>query len=371
MSNPIRVTFCGGGSGGHLTPAIAIADALRSINPDVRLSFLTSSREIDRSIIDDWKVDKKEIQFEQLPLATSRHRIVFGLKLIFATVRCLTLMRSRRPSVVLGLGGFASVPGVIAARILRIPVALLETNCVPGRANRFLSRWARITFTGWKLIDSARTSWKSHVLSTGVPIRQQFADCGTKQPAAHKTLLVLGGSQGASSLNDLVIRSVLDSSCLPENWRVVHQTGPNEFEVVAERYSATNAGHEVCAFVRDVPTALRSSSILITRAGAVTLAEAAACSCASIIVPMMRAADGHQMQNAKHLADYNAAIVIDESDPDAATILTDAIKQLVSSENDRKKLSNGIAKLSPTDAAECVAQQLIQIANGRTESAAT
>ncbi len=362
MDEPFRVTFCGGGSGGHLTPAIAVADALRTIMPDVQLSFLTSSREIDRLVVDEWQAGKEEIEFRQLPLSTSRFRIVYGLKLIFATLQCIWQMRLRRPSVVLGLGGFASIPGVIAARLLGIPIALLETNCMPGRANRFLARWAITTFSGWPFVDSQQTSWKSGVVSTGVPIRQKVIDRSNSKQSDKKTLLILGGSQGATSLNNLAIRAVLDDSCLPEDWQVIHQTGSDQYDVISAKYATSDVRHEVSAFIGDVPTALAASTILITRAGAVTLAEAAVCSCALIIIPMMRAADGHQWQNAMHLADSNAAIVVDESHGDAAAMLTATIKRLVSSESERRKLSDGIARLSHTDAAELVAQRLIQIA---------
>jgi len=211
MTRPLNVAFCGGGSGGHLIPAIAVAQEILLREPTARFLFLTSSRAIDQTVLNACLLPRPAWQQVRLPIHSSEGRAAYAIKVGRAYLGCLEAFRQCRPSLVVGLGGFASPPGVLAARTLNIPVVLLECNVIPGAANRILNRFCTTTCMGWPMLPHHRQQWRCSVKHTGVPIRsacdsgQQTSDATTTHSTvavngAMKTLLVLGGSQGATGV---------------------------------------------------------------------------------------------------------------------------------------------------------------------------
>lgn len=352
-----HVAFAGGGSGGHLFPAIAIAESLLQRNADTQLTFLTSRRPIDQRVIQASGLPLDQVNQIPLPLASSTNKIAYRLQVAKAFLQCRSGYRKHRPDVVIGLGGFASVPGVLAAAWLKIPVVLLETNAIPGAANRFLSRYAQTTFAGWPLNDDCHHTWKSKIHHVGVPVRQQFSR-GVRDQSSVPQLLVLGGSQGAVRVNELVVNAVQSCRDVLQGWKVIHQTGASHAASVTSAHQRMGSSFEVTEFIDNMPQVLSQSDIVISRSGAVTLAEIAAAGCASILIPLSHSADAHQQANAQIFSAAGASLQLDERSPYAVQGLAHAITELVTSTQTRTKQSESARSLASSDAAEQIIDRL-------------
>lgn len=361
MRESLHVAFCGGGSGGHLTPAIAISEALERRVPSLRLSFLTSGRPVDLQILKAWQPNANT-SITPLRLHSSRHRLRYSLNAAASVWQCMRRFDEDRPDVVVGLGGFASIPGAVAARWRGIPLALLEINCVPGRANRWLRRGTRVVFSGWPMLARYRQSWASLVVQTGVPLRNSFfrqRGHGLASPA-ERTLLILGGSLGAQSLNDLVLRAVVENQCLPTGWRVEHQAGASDVQRLTAAYANSGVPAAVHSFIDNVPAAMQSASLIVSRAGGVTLAEISAIGRAAVLVPLPDSADNHQHENAAFYAGTGAAEVVHTGNTPAVDHFAARLHELCNSNETRARMEEQAESLVRADAADVIASQLCE-----------
>lgn len=354
MNDLSHIAFCGGGSGGHLFPAIAVAEQLL-LQHDLAVTFVISSREIDAAILANAGLSESAMKTVVQPISSSAER----LPLLWATWKSVLLCRREfkrnRPDVVVGTGGFASVAGVLAAWWLKIPVVLLECNAVPGRANRLLSRLAAMTAAGWPISDNDLRLLNSEVRQTGVPIRSQFAKSELRT-TEHRTdsqlkVVVLGGSQGAARLNDIVLQALAELEC-EQKISVLHQTGSAHLLSVQQRYDVIDVDCVVSPFIDDVAAAITDADVVISRAGAVTLAELSAICRPAILIPLSTAADDHQTANANRLCSAGAAIRIDERATDAVKQLSLHLNELLGSSQKRDQMSSASAAISDSNATE-------------------
>lgn len=338
--------FCGGGSGGHLYPGIAVADELRKREPNCRIVFVGSMREVESTVLSDTAYE--HVSLDMLPGSMLfRSPIRFWRTHRAAVKRSMELLAEYQPAAVIGLGGFASVPVVTAAQKGAVPIVLLEQNRVPGRATSWLSGKA----------DAVCISFPETVVRcnrvelTGNPVREQVVAARESPPG--NTVLVLGGSQGAIGLNTLVMSIFDDQSRLPTDWRVVHQTGSKDEQRVRSHYESVGIPADVHAFIDDMPTAYAASGLVICRAGGTTLAELSCVGRASIIVPIPRSVRNHQRLNAECFAESNAAHVFEQSGNvhDAQELVV----SLVSTSVRRDQLGRAIKLLGFPDAATKVA----------------
>lgn len=374
VGRPLHAAFCGGGSGGHLTPGLAVAAALRQKDHRTRLQFCVSEREVDQRVLNAHSHLCSAAEMVVQPLRRSSPRAAFAVRLARAFVLCRRQFQSTEVDVVVGTGGFASLPGVLAAWWLGIPVVLLELNRIPGRATRRLARFCRVLLTGWPLTAAATRSLRCRVEPVGVPIAPRFSEAagrpGPTPPPGSFRVLVLGGSQGASRLNELVV-SMLQQWPADVRLEVLHQTGvhngehPSACDPSPVENTHAASGHleySRVAFLDDVPAALLATDLVICRCGAVTLAEVASAGRVAILVPMMSAADDHQSYNAAYLAEQRAALVIDERREDADAVLTEMMRRLVHSADERDELGGNLRQLAQPAAAERAAQTIIHVA---------
>lgn len=351
------VAFAGGGSGGHLFPAVAIAERILCDEPDCRLLFLTSQRPLDQSILESLTLPEGArttanesesgshtqsvlpIRIRPLPAVTGRDLIArswYSIPcLVLAIRQAMRELREQKIRVVVGTGGFASVAPVLAARWLRIPVVLLELNTIPGRANRLLSRFAQITCCGFSLNADWTHRWPGPLIPTGVPLRRNFSQLQPQDQSAASanptgTLLILGGSQGSVRMNQLVMEVLSNQEVVPLSWNIVHQTGSAQLKEVQAFYTRIGRTATVAAFFADLPEQLRRATLVLSRAGALTLAEIAHSQKSAILIPLSTSSDGHQACNARLLRDQGAALVVDEAVVTAADDLAAALQQCVS-----------------------------------------
>lgn len=359
MTDLQHVAFCGGGSGGHLTPSIAVAQTLLERSDAADVTFLTSSRSIDARILADARLPVNRVAVVQQPISSSRSKLSLLRSIVRSFFICRRLFRKRRPEIVVGTGGFASIAGVIAAWWLKIPVVLLEINAVPGRANRLLNRFARSTCFGLDAVEHHLKAWRGDVHKVGVPIRTVFSSKPlTESP--QQCVLVLGGSQGAANVN----RLCLDAFAFGKAWpdlHVLHQAGETEVDDIQQRYRDLNITADVVPFVSDVAAEIAIADVVISRAGAVTLAEISAVRRPVVLIPLSTAADDHQRANAASHVGIGAAVSIDETVSDAASRLNEHLTCLLDSFDTRTQMQDAQQQLAAPNATDQFLEVLHQI----------
>ena len=360
------ILFSGGATGGHLFPGIAVAEALAGVVE--RIGFVGQGTELERR---ESKI--RGFDYFQVPSVSMgdlrRHPIrstVAGLKAVRSARR---IVERFSPAAVVGLGGFASAPAVLAASTMRIPVTLLEQNVVPGRATRVLSRLADrvcVTFaeTRAALPASVECRW------TGNPIRRLSRESVEKKMSGQqRVLLVLGGSQGSRSLNRSVPDALGTMAAHAADWRVVHQCGDHDPAEVREAYRAAGWSADVEQFLDLPPRWLRQSDLVVARAGATTLAEISTAGRAVILVPYPHAADDHQRANAEWFVCRGAARMVLETNGHDSFLggLVGEMDGLLGSGRSRCQLANAIQRLARPDAAHAVVDVLEESLGGYDE----
>lgn len=357
------MAFAGGGSGGHLAPALAIRERLLEADPSAATLFLCSDRPIDARMLGEHGA-----AFEALPSAPLRGSPAgawaFARGQIAAVRRAIDAVRRFEPDVVVAVGGFASVAGAIAARRFRVPAILCNLDVHPGRANRLLRPLCRRTVSS--VAVPGRRGFESVV---GPFLRR--ASRPTGDPAAcrrllgldpHRpTLLVTGASQGAASLNRLPpIWLARDASAF-EGWQVLHLTGGGDPEPLRQAYAAAGVPAKVEPFQHPMGVAWGAASLAISRAGANSVAELHANAVPSVLVPYPFHRDRHQWLNAAPLVELGGAVVVeDRLEPEAnlATIAA-AADRLLRDPAKRLAMANAMRRSPPRDGAAAVAQMLL------------
>lgn len=304
------VLIMAGGTGGHVFPGLAVADALRARSVDV--VWLGTRRGLEARLVPAHGIDIEWISIAGLRGKGAGTWLAAPFRLALAVGQALAAFRRRRPAAVLGLGGFVSGPGGIAARLMRRPLLIHEQNAVAGTANRWLARWAARVYEAFP--RSFPPGVEAECIGNPVraaiaalaPPEQRFAERREARPR----LLVLGGSQGARTLNRLVpaALALLPAAARPE---VRHQAGA-QYDETVEAYGRAGVEAEVEAFIEDMPAAYAWADLAVARAGALTISELAAAGLGAVLVPFPYATDDHQSRNAAHMAAARAAIVLPE-----------------------------------------------------------
>lgn len=365
----MRVAFIGGGSGGHLFPAVAIAQTLLSQSPESRFLFLTSHRAVDQQILDASGLSVSALQVAPYVSLSSRRGLWNSAMRLTSLLRSLRqarrLLKTFQPDVVVGLGALASVPGVVAASRMGLPVVLLEQNCLPGKATHVLARRGRLTVFGLPVPTDRLQNWPSPVQTCGTPVRvgiRALAEIPVEANLQRKRILILGGSQGSHSVNQLVATAFEEGLKLPPGWEIVHQTGETQVAQIRDQYKTHGIAARVEVFLSDMCAELGAAGIVVSRAGAVSIQELACAGVPSILIPLSTAADNHQMLNARLLERSVAAFVIDEKRIDATHAYRAALEQFLREPDHRLRMSHAIRSFATPDAAIEIARLLTDIA---------
>jgi UDP-N-acetylglucosamine--N-acetylmuramyl-(pentapeptide) pyrophosphoryl-undecaprenol N-acetylglucosamine transferase len=330
------VLIAGGGTGGHVFPAVAVAEAILGL-ADVDVVFCGTDRGIESRVIParGWTLEKLDV----LPIrGGGPMRAARGVGAAArATVRALDTVRRVRPRAALSVGGYAAGPVSLAAMALGVPVAVLEPNSTVGLANRILGRFARRAYVAW---DDAASSFPRQALRPfGVPLRAGFAPM-PYLPGATTRVLVMGGSQGAAALNERLPRALGRLAARGRTPAVVHQAGRGREGEVREAYAREGLSQAaVVPFIDDVAAAIADADVVVARAGAVTIAEITAIGRAAVLVPFPHAADDHQMKNARALARTGATVCLAQSDADPEG-LAGAVERLLADDAARVAMAD-------------------------------
>jgi len=308
-----RVVIAGGGTGGHLYPGIALARALIRNDMDIEISFVGTQKGLEAKVLPREGFDLKTILSAGLFGKKKIARWVSWCKLPISTAQSMSFLIRKRPGLVVGVGGYASGPLVLSAWILRIPILIHEQNSIPGMTNKWLGKIADKIAVSFK--DSTAMFPKEKVEVTGNMIRDEFSKPKEDFPKIDGPfrVLVLGGSQGAHSINMAMVEALHLLSQQKRDLHITHQTGEADFEMVKMQYMKNRFSSDVRPFIEDIEDQYRKASLVVCRAGATTLAEVTACGKMSILVPFPHATHNHQVKNARILEAANAGeIVLDE-----------------------------------------------------------
>jgi len=376
--------FAGGGTGGHIYPAIAVAEQVRNAQPDTKITFFCSQRKIDSRIL-----AKTDFEYLALPARAFSARpdkfIAFCIYFWKSYVLARGKIAASRPAVLLGIGGFVSAPVVAAAHKLKVPISLLNLDIVPGRANKVLARFAKEIFVQFEETKGcfrvARPSWPclqiftptsrekpvpQTVTVTGCPLRAGFQkpesirvrrllDLGKSK----KTLLITGGSSGAENVNAAVCSILTKLSQFADDWQIVHLAGPAA-ESVRREYKKTIFNYKVLDYFDDMPDLLAAADLVVGRAGAVSVAEYTAAGLPSICLPYPYHKDRHQYLNAKKIAKAGCAVVVEDFADRSKTAerLASELLELMGNEALRSEMSQACRRIAKLDAAAQIARRI-------------
>jgi UDP-N-acetylglucosamine--N-acetylmuramyl-(pentapeptide) pyrophosphoryl-undecaprenol N-acetylglucosamine transferase len=352
------IVFAGGGSGGHLFPAIAVARELLHRRPDARIVFVGGRRPVDGDILSREPFERRELE-----AATSAELARQPLRSIRRSWRSMQTatgwLQEWRPRVVIGCGGYVSVPVALAARRGRTPLVLLEQNVIPGRATSWLARRASAVCTSFDA-TAEYLPRGARVVVTGNPVRAEIAALATtlSSPAAEpRSLLVLGGSQGAASVNRMLLESAARHRGEFKGWRIVHQTGARDEGPVRERYRELSLPAEVSPFLIDMAGAYALADVAVSRAGATTLAELACAGLPAVLIPYPGAVRDHQQRNAEAYARSGAAQVVQDGADDH---LASALLPLLGDADRRLRMAERMRACARPSAAQRVADTVLE-----------
>jgi UDP-N-acetylglucosamine--N-acetylmuramyl-(pentapeptide) pyrophosphoryl-undecaprenol N-acetylglucosamine transferase len=352
------LVFAGGGTGGHVYPMIAVADAVRALSPDLRLVFVGTERGMETRV-----VPERGYELELMRVLPIRGSGVLGAARGIARAAALvpearSLVKRLAPRVVFSIGGYAAGPVSLAARSLGIPVALMEPNSVIGLANRLIAPLVQRAYTAFP--ESEKHFKESVIMRAGVPIRQGFARARYAANAQGLRILVLGGSQGAKALNEAVPRAVAQ---IPANFSLVHQCGAAH-EADARRLYAQlglSSRTEVVPFIADMPAAIAAADLVIARSGASAVSEICAVGRPSLLIPYPFATGDHQRVNAESLVRAGAAVCLLSSEATPERISAE-IKLLAADLELLDTMAERAAELGRPDAAHAIALDLLGLA---------
>jgi UDP-N-acetylglucosamine--N-acetylmuramyl-(pentapeptide) pyrophosphoryl-undecaprenol N-acetylglucosamine transferase len=356
----MRVLIAGGGTGGHLFPGIAVAEEVVTRHPKNDVLFVGTDRGLEAKV-----VPASGYKLETIP-ARGLKRV--GLKNFILGLAALPLsffvswkiLRHYKPDVVLGVGGYASGPLVMAAWMQRVPTAIQEQNALPGVTNKILGRFVRAVFISFEEARRFFPADKTHLI--GNPIRRKLMDNYLRSHVAHDrfSILVFGGSLGAKGLNARMLEALDHLGDLKDELHFVHQTGKNDVELVKKGYAEKGFSADVLEFIDDMSGAYARAELVICRAGATTLAELTVCKKASILIPFPFATDDHQTVNARAMVSSGAALMFREQDLNGA-VLAEHIRQLKREPERLKKMEKMAGLLGRPEAAKELADVCVQM----------
>ncbi len=349
MSKTKKVIIACGGTGGHLFPGIAVAEELEKRGHDVLL--LISEKKVDAQASRKYgNLKFQSIPAIAKPATLSPKMIPFLFRLWRVVKQCRCILKQEQADVVLGMGGFTSLPPVLAGKKLGLATYVHDSNALPGKANRLTARWCRKVLLGFEVAKKYFPN--SEMAITGTPVRKELEALPNKEEARKKyglsfdakTVLVMGGSQGAKHLNTLVI----DAAKAMPDVQFLHITGASDHDRVKDLVKGRE-GYHILLFCDDMASAFASCDMAVCRSGASSMTELAYLGMPSVLVPYPYAADDHQTHNAKVFEDANAAILRQESDMDAGSLVAD-ITRLCGDENAYQEMQVNADALAVKDA---------------------
>jgi len=353
----MRIVIAGGGTGGHVIPALAIAQQLKK-QFAAEVLFIGTARGIETRLVPQAGFPLELIQVGALKNVSLMTRVKTMFDLPRAIAASSRMLSAFDPEVVIGVGGYASGPAMVAAIRRRLPTLAFEPNVVPGFANRMIARWVSAAAVHFE----ETCQYFPHCRVTGVPVREAFFSIPQKTSGT-LTILVFGGSQGARAINQAMIESLPGLRTKIPGVHIIHQTGQRDYDHVLDAYQQSGISSEVHKFIDNMPETFSRADLLVCRSGASTVGEITAAGKPAIFVPFPAAADDHQNVNARALERVGAAVVVEESNL-GAPYLVETIATLIADPRRLQSMSAAAKSLAHPKAVEEIAEMVAQLARG-------
>lgn len=360
---PLNIVFAVGGTGGHLFPAIAIAQEFMARNFANRIVFLGTGKPIEVSILSEYGFVSKKISAEGIKGRGLFRQAGAVMVLVRGFFQSIGILKSENPDLVVGMGSYSSAPVVLAAWLNRIPVVLCEQNVLPGITNRYLSRIADRICVSFK--DTMGNLPKSKIRFTGNPVRIEILQAAPKKKDMEEpfTVLVLGGSQGAHGINMAVIEALKNLRKIGKFF-FIHQTGDSDENMVKTAYEKKRIPGDIRAFFKNMDRIYAQADLVVCRAGATTVAEISALGKPAIFIPFPHAADDHQVLNARNLCAAGASEMIHEKDL-TGDLLAEKILNLAKNRRELEKMAEISASLGHLDAAKNIVDECCEVVRNK------
>jgi len=344
-----RIVIMAGGTGGHVFPALAVAEFLKEQGWQV--SWLGTHKGLESRIVPESGIEIDWLSISGIRGKGLASKVMAIFMLFKACLQAYKILRKRKPDVVLGMGGYVAGPGGLMARILGIPLVIHEQNRIPGTTNRLLARFANQVLQAFPNSFSMKLNAKH----TGNPLRKRFVSASEherkrKQVEKEVRILIIGGSQGAQILNNIVPEAIAEFRALNDQSitvKIIHQTGEALLSQVKDRYDALGVQAKTSSFIDDMVEVYQWADLVICRAGAMTVSEVSAMGLPAIFIPLPTAIDDHQAANARYLTDNGAALLLTQSELNPEILAEYIIKTLKNS-NEMRASTLNLARLDAT-----------------------
>jgi UDP-N-acetylglucosamine--N-acetylmuramyl-(pentapeptide) pyrophosphoryl-undecaprenol N-acetylglucosamine transferase len=359
--------FAGGGTGGHIYPSIAVAEQIVKLEPEAKIHFFVSTREIDIQIL-----TQTGFKYTQLPakvFSVRPEKLIDFCVSFFKSCRIAKrVLAESKDAVVIGAGGFVAAPVCWAAHRLKVPVALLNVDILPGRASKIIAGWADEIFVQFDQTAQYFGKNKGKVDAVGCPLRSGFANPEPEKAIQQlgldknkKTLLITGASSGSENINTTICSLLERLSVFADDWQIVHLTGLGNLEEVESRYADAKIGHKVVGYYDDMADLLAAADVVVGRSGAVSVAEYAAAGAVSICIPYPYHKDRHQYLNAGNLVEAGAGVIVEDlpDEGERAERLWEKLEGLMRDEERRRQMKEACAEVAKRDAAAKVAERVL------------
>jgi UDP-N-acetylglucosamine--N-acetylmuramyl-(pentapeptide) pyrophosphoryl-undecaprenol N-acetylglucosamine transferase len=363
----MRLLIAGGGTGGHLFPAIAVGKTFLDVDEKNEVLFVGTKRGLEKRIL-----DKEGFRLEYinaLPMAGKGliGKLKSALMLPFSLLEALSIIRRFKPDFALGVGGYASGPVILGAKMMGIKTGIQEQNIFPGITNKILGKFVQTVFLSFK--EAAMFFKEEKVFVTGNPVRQSLFDVDEKEAydifmldENRFTILVFGGSLGAESINKAFIENLERFNDIKDDIQIIHQTGDNGYDSVKRIYERSDIKAFVAPFIFNMNDAYKVADVIVCRAGATSISEIAALEKAAVLVPYPFATGDHQTKNAQSLVDMDAAMMI--KDENLNDRLAEILTGLYNNRDKLEELRKNIFKIRKVDAANNIVKTIIKRAAG-------
>ncbi|MBN2008134.1 undecaprenyldiphospho-muramoylpentapeptide beta-N-acetylglucosaminyltransferase [candidate division KSB1 bacterium] len=365
MDSEPRIMVAGGGTGGHLYPAIALVKEIEQRFPNSKFLFIGTRRGIEARVVPELEYDIRFIWLRGVQRRLNWRLLIAPIQLLVSIVQCIYTLATFKPHVVIGTGGYVSGPALMLAALFRFPTIIQEQNSFPGMTTRMLAR----------LVDQVHVTFESSikyfndqdkVFLSGNPVRGHLSDVprdvaaqkfGLK--ASAKTLLIFGGSQGAQSVNQAMVR-ILPQALEQKEWQVLWGTGELSYAEVSMKMQPFADRVKVLPYIADMAAAYGIADLVVARAGATTVAELQTCGLPAILIPYPFAAANHQEANARALVEANAARMILDNELDSDKLLIE-LKTLMDNETARIQIGEHLKALALPDAAKTIIDKMMTL----------
>ncbi|MFO7605164.1 MAG: undecaprenyldiphospho-muramoylpentapeptide beta-N-acetylglucosaminyltransferase [Desulfurivibrionaceae bacterium] len=359
-NRPLRLVVTGGGTGGHLFPGIAVAEKIMAERPGSEVLFIGTGRQVDNRVLGERPFRTAVLECGGVKGKSVAAALGALFRLPLAFFKAVSILRGFGPDLVLGVGGYVTGPVLLAAKTVGIPTCIHEQNSIPGLANKLTGRFVDRVFLS---IPGSEGYFPSdRIRLTGNPVREEIMAIRDREPGKDgPVLLVMGGSQGAHRVNELVSEGLGEiRDQLPAGFRVIHQTGNRDEAMVRAGYAAAGIAAEVAPFITDMAAVYGRADLVVSRAGATSLAEICVLGKPSILIPYPFAADNHQEYNARMVADRGGAIVLCEAGLESGPLAA-AILRIITDPGEMKRMGDAAREVAFPEAAAAIVKECLTL----------